>query len=723
MSLRTRYVAVLLGPPLVVLPPVAFFFLSRVLMHHAVNWTALSGGVASAYLFGAVIAATVLNTNAARVERALAEKRDVDQAVSSCLESTVAIAFLYWVVWGGLLVTVAAALVLPTILGIQYFSEAVLLIAVPAMSWTYWAAKDVLLAACGDVQALRYTGRLYSVRVKITLVFIGFFAASVGAIVLLISATVASRLGEDMAQEITRNAIWIVIATSLAFATATYFLARDVTRPLRALSRLAGEMAEGRFDRPARIFADDEIGQVALSFGTTREKLRTLVARVGTRGSAITEGVRMMTDGTDTLVRGALDQTGLVTESDAAVGQVRREARSVLGAVEQVETRTIDTANRATELRASAAEVAKQMDDLFGSLTKSTTGTNEIEAAAREMSRRTSDLSNISSEVLAFVSEMDSTVQQINQTASATADLSRAMRVDADRGRGAVDQTVEGILRAQESTRRTVSTFEELQQSLGKIDQVLVFIDEVTNRTNLLSFNAAIIAAQAGENDSGFSVIADEIRQLADRTREATKEIAAIVRGVQPIARGAVKALGEGVATVDRSVELATEASAALAQIVGSADRSLDMSRGISTALQEQSNAGRHLHSLASNLSDTVAEIHRATEGQEHAIHLLAVEADLVHDIAYRVQHAAHEQVQVGEGISAGMEHVAADIHMIRERLESQLLQAESIANASQLTLTIAEKNSTIAEQFSSALQSLVQTGHDFELEVGRFAL
>src|SRR5581483_8812804 len=294
------------------------------------------------------------------------------------------------------------------------------------------------------------------------------------------------------------------------------------------------------------------------------------------------------------------------------------------------------------------------------------------------------------------------------------ADLSQQVQQNADEGRKAVRDTVEGIRHAQSSTRKTSEAFESLQQSLGQIDQILLFIDEVTNRTNLLSFNAAIIAAQAGQNDFGFSVIADEVRQLAERTRSATKEISTILRGLQPVTRQAMDAMNEGVTRVDDTVALANNAVAALETILGSASKSLEMSQSISAALQEQTRATRHLHAVTAKMSDTISEIDRGTQGQAEATRLLAGEAERVRDIASLVQEASREQLASAGGIARAMEEIAAGVKLIGERLVRQITHTDQVAGASKVTLTIARKNDDIANQFSAALMALVESGRAF---------
>jgi methyl-accepting chemotaxis protein len=721
MRLSRTFPAAMLIPPLFVLLPVALAFLFRVLR--------LGGAVAlrtaliafAAYGLGAVVSAIVIARAARRVDADLAARRDPSDSVSSALSRTTFAGLIVWVGWGLIVAMAGCTILHRTLLGIQYFAEAAAILAAPAMAWTYWAGKGMLLRATRSAPHIAWSGRTWSVGMKIGMVFVGFFIVSAGALVLLTASYVASQLGEETAYAIGRAGLLIAAATAVVFAFATWFLARDVTAPMHELVRLAEAMAQGEFAIEPRIFADDEIGKLARSFGATRIKLRSLLEGVGNRGGSITQGVIMMSAGTESLVSNAHEQSGMVAESTSALASVTDQAQSVLDDTERATELTYDSAGRATELRASFTEVGARMDDLLVSVEKSSSAATEIDAAARETANRTMNLSGIGSDLLAFVTQMDATVAQIMRTAQSTAELSDQVQSNAIAGRQAVEATVNGIRAAQDSTRRTAGAFDALQKSLGQIDQILLFIDDVTNRTNLLSLNAAIIAAHAGRNDYGFSVIADEVRQLAERTRTATKEIAAIIRNVQPIAQQAVEALEEGVKNVDTTVDLAGNASTALEKILGSAGRSLEMTRQISHALEEQSKASRHLHGVTANMSDHISEMHRATQGQAEATRMLAAEGERVRDIATQVKRATEEQNVAANGIADAMEQIAHDIRTIRDRLERQLQQAEQIASASKLTLSIAERNNTIAEQFRTSLQTLVSSGRDFEAEVARF--
>ncbi len=521
--------------------------------------------------------------------------------------------------------------------------------------------------------------------------------------------------------QITLYTFIIALLTTVIFSMAAYFLARDVTAPLRELRTLAGEMAQGNFDVAPRVFSDDEVGQLADSFSETRANLRRLLGRVGGSGTTITQGVRVITGGTESLLTRARDQAQLTENSTTSLENVRGGIRSVLAAADTVTALTEDSSSRALQLQASAEQVVRSTENLFQSVEKSSASTVEMDASMREMSQRNELLAGISEEVLSFVTQMDSTITELRDAAQSTAAISRHVSEDAEAGGDAVNKMVEGINLSRELTNSTAATIDQLQSSVGQITQILKVIEEITNRTNLLALNAAIIAAQAGEHGLGFGVVADEIRELAERTRGSTKEISAIIKAVQIGSRQAVHKVKEGVTSVEANVRLAENASSSLTKIVDSAARSYDMATKISRALEEQATASRHLHEVTSQMSEAITEMNRASREQARGTEALAQEAERVREIAAQVKTATDEQSQAGRGIAAALEKIAEDAREMRDHLQHQMTETERIAQAARTMLDIAQENDAIAREFNATVQNLVLSGRNFESEVARF--
>jgi methyl-accepting chemotaxis protein len=824
MSFTRRYLTRLLVPPAIVTLPLAFFFLTQVIQLTLQSGLTLALLLIVLYAGGAAAFGLLLRKPVSAVEEAVESHGDASVAMSHCLDRTKSLAVVLWLLGGLVFASLATLLIMRSALGFGYFFVAALIAAFPSIAWSYAAGKHLLIAYTANVPQRHYTGREFSLGIKVAVMFMGTFLVAALVLVELISSKVSTTL-EDLAiassserfdrvyarvdvsagreeqtldllqselpteyalhlirpdgsikstkdsltseeiaairkigrgdssafisphvckfrplrngsivvlsipwtpyasipRQITAYTVVVALLTMLAFALAAYFLARDIRIPLAEMRALAKEMAQGNFDVAPRVFADDEICGLAESFGETRLNLRRLLGRVGGSGTTITEGVRVITGGTETLLSRSREQSELTESSSLAVENMRGGISHSLQAADGVNDLTQDASSRALELQASSEEVARSMDYLFQSVEKTSSSTTQMNAAMGEMSNRTEVLSGIGEEVLSFVAEMDSTIEELRATSQSTASLSRQVREDAEAGGEAVGKTVEGINLTRDLTESTASTLDELQRSVGQITHIVSVIEEITNRTNLLALNAAIIAAQAGEQGAGFTVVADEIRELAERTRGSTKEISAIIKAVQSGSRAAVAKVNEGVTRVQDNVRLAENAAASLAKIVESSTRSYEMATRISSGLDEQAKASRHLHEVASRMSDHIAEINRASREQAMSTQLMARESERVREIAAQVKNATQEQSQAGRGITTALERIAEDARNMRDLLERQLHETDRIADASRTMLDIALANDAVAREFNTTVQSLVSSGSNFEQEVARF--
>lgn len=829
LNVRESYWLWIIGAPLTVAATAAFLVLSQALQLDRGEWITVVLLWAGCYA-GAKLA-LMGGLNGAINDVASASRESISRALSDLLIATTRRIVLGMLVAFAAFTLLATLLVLPTVNGLFAFSVAAFITSTFAAVFAYIASKRILVRESLNWSGVEYVGSEVPIGRKLGIIFAAIFFAAAGAIVLLATARVSSRLEQlaisaenetftqlynvaaatpnldsselaklssyandrfslfvidpkrkavtaerlrnrerisedeirkviavkngssaafvaphvmsfrtlpdgrifvmeipfehfaEAPRQITIYALFVALGTALIVFAVTYFMSRDISSPLRKVRRMAAAMAEGDFSDESHVFGDDEISTLGRSFAASRKNLRTLMERISGTGHVVAEGVRVISQGADSLIARAHEQSDLTRNSSTSVSAVRNGAVSVLASAEAVTAGATDTTSRASELQASAEEVARSMDHLTESVEKISSSILQMSSSAVEMSRRTDVLAHIGEEVSTFVTEMDSTVTELQRNANATAEISNDVRSSAAEGTEAVQRSVSSSQTATEVTQRASQVIHELTGRISQITEILRVIEEIAGQTNLLSLNAAIIAAQAGEEGAGFTVVADEIRELATRTRKSVTEISTIVRAIQQGSSQAVTAIEEGVARVSENLRTAREASATLVRIESSAQNSYDMSKKMAAALDQQASAARHLRDATVTMSDHIHEINRATQEQAESASMLANETERVRDIAFQVKSSTEQQSTAARGITLAMSDVTADMITIRDLLQSQLDDASRIETAAEQILSIAASNDSIAREFSMTLQQLLERGEIFESEVAKFRL
>ncbi|MGE5111586.1 MAG: methyl-accepting chemotaxis protein [Acidobacteriaceae bacterium] len=232
----------------------------------------------------------------------------------------------------------------------------------------------------------------------------------------------------------------------------------------------------------------------------------------------------------------------------------------------------------------------------------------ELSSAATQTSQSAVTQKDQATQVAAAMQEMSSTVLQVSDNATKAAESARRAGETARNGGLIVGETVDVIQNLASSTRNTSAKIQELGKSSDQIGQIIGVIDDIADQTNLLALNAAIEAARAGEQGRGFAVVADEVRKLAERTTQATKEIAQMIKTIQEETQRAVDAMEAGTSAVEHGVESATKAGTSLQEIIRASEQVDDMITHIATAATEQSSATQQVNANMEQIAKLVQE-------------------------------------------------------------------------------------------------------------------
>ena len=346
------------------------------------------------------------------------------------------------------------------------------------------------------------------------------------------------------------TAVVIVIGIFIGWLIAR-FLARNLADVVTAAQALGG----GNMSARSSVVTKDEVGTLAQSFNQMGDKLQANLVRE--------------------------------REQQAKTEQFMVEAKRVLGNLAQGDLTDQMTGACDGDLAQIKASLNAAITNLTGTLAtvriaseSVSTGAEQITNGNEDLSQRTSEQASSLEETSSAMEEMTSTVKQNADNAKQANQLAIAARDVANKG-GAV-------------TIRAVEAMDEINKSSKKIADIITVIDEIAFQTNLLALNAAVEAARAGEHGRGFAVVAAEVRNLAQRSATAAKEIKGLIN--------------ESVQRVTDGSELVKQSGKTLEEIVGSVKRVTDIIAEITAASQEQASGIDQVNKAIMQMDETTQQ-------------------------------------------------------------------------------------------------------------------
>jgi methyl-accepting chemotaxis protein len=305
-----------------------------------------------------------------------------------------------------------------------------------------------------------------------------------------------------------------------------------------------------------------------------------------------------------------------------------REAEEQKVAAEQAMSAAQAQEAKVTKLLATMSHVASDSAEIARQVALA----SEALAAQVEEVNQGVDVQNKRTEETATsMEEMNATVLEVAKNSSAAAQAADSAREQAQKGAGIVAQSVAAIGQVHERATLLKTQMAALGKQAGDISRILDVISDIADQTNLLALNAAIEAARAGDAGRGFAVVADEVRKLAEKTMNATKEVGEVIGSIQTGAQDNIKSVETAGKTIDLATGLANQSGEALQHIVELVILTSDQVRSIATAAEEQSAASEEINRAVEDIRRVTAETSDGMNSSAQAVTGLA-------DLAQKLQ-------------------------------------------------------------------------------------
>jgi methyl-accepting chemotaxis protein WspA len=404
-----------------------------------------------------------------------------------------------------------------------------------------------------------------------------------------------------------KSMLILLIGGGLACLTAAlaiaFLLGRSVLRPLTSLTAAVNQVAAGDQSARAGVFGKDEIGQVAVQFNHMAQAIADNQARERQATTELWNKVDLLLE----VVRKATagDLTGRVTVAGSdAIGQLGGELARMFDnlrlLLDRVQKAGIQVTTSTTEIAASARQ-------------QESTGVEQAQTSVEVLSTT----KEISANTAQLLKAMEEVTQLTEHTSSATA--------TAQGGLGRMDQTMQRMVSATDSINAKLAA---LSDKASNINNVLTTITKVADQTNILSLNAAIEAEKAGDAGRGFSVVAAEIRRLADQTSIATWDIEQMLKEMQSAVSASVMGMDKFSEEIKRSVDEIRDVGDGLKTVIDQVQKLAPRFDMVLEGMQSQAVG-------ASQISETMTQLNEATQ---QAVDALKATSEAVQQLQYAAQ-------------------------------------------------------------------------------------
>jgi len=514
----------------------------------------------------------------------------------------------------------------------------------------------------------------------------------------------------------------MVVALLLASVTASR-LREQIALPLEDLGRSAGAMERGDLSVATNVDRRDEIGRLATAFNRTREGLRVLVAHVRESALAIGEDTRVLSDESTGMFEQARVQQATVSEASSLVDRVGSSAREVRDTVDGIAATATETSSSVTELDATARRIDEHMDTLFETIDGAVSSITQMSAAANQIAVNADGVGGATHSTSSSVEVLRASVKSVEANAKRCEDLATRVSDSAERGSGVVGQVIAGMEQIQGNFQGLEAIVADLSARSEAIDEVVKVIQAVVAETNLLALNASIISSHAGEHGRAFAVVAQEVKNLADRTAGSTREISEAMEAVRGGIGAAVSAVGDGAQLVHRGVGLSEQAGTALDDIRQSANESGQMVFEIVRATAEQSGDIDVVDGAMKALDGGVKQITVGIHEQDKVASELLNGVEQMRQLAHEVKVATSEQSRQSRHMSHAVEEVAHGVNAILSPAADQHRDIGSIIEALGVFEHQTTETTRRAEAMRQFSESLSDRAEQLEAAVGRFTV
>ncbi len=510
----------------------------------------------------------------------------------------------------------------------------------------------------------------------------------------------------------------------LAGLAVAFLLQRALATPIKSLIEISKSIAEGDLSRDVGRAADDEIGALSGAISAMLQNLRRIVGEIQVTSRKVDAVAGDLEKHTGEVSKGASLQGDEIMKVSESVREMDRIVGEVSSQFESLSTALDDSSSSTLELKSSIDEVSAFADQLASEVEKISSSLIEMDASMTQNVEYLDSLSASSEQTATTAEELAASSAEVGRFAQESRQLAEdVMQLAKERGSNALEELVKVTRR----NKDLVDSFSQLINSLGEksasIGDIVDAIREVADQINLLSLNASIIAAQAGEHGKGFAVVAEEVGNLSVTTTESVQRIEEVIKSVRKDVDDAVEMMKEVSEGTESSISTADQTGVVLKDIEDHSSQSANRARQIAEAASEQVNRSQDILKVVTKNLEEVLQIKRTVDEQQSGSKLIVASTDEIMDATKKLKHSTSEQAKESGVISQGVAETLDFSRKMKEAMDKEQEASREIVGSLGRIADVADKTGTAMKTLEAVVHDLSTLADKLGPEVARFRL
>lgn len=430
-----------------------------------------------------------------------------------------------------------------------------------------------------------------------------------------------------------------------------------VKKPVMEINAAIDRITSGDLLIKVPVQRDDEIGSIAKGVSFLAEKLSASILKIDSISANVTKGARQLQETFDN-VRCTVDkEQQFTTEVSHSVREVNESQKQINSATDKLLALSGDNVSALLEMSATSEQIAGSADQLNSNLQNSYSTLAELTRSAQQIAEMSREVSQAVEHSSVSVADVYGSVKKVENFVKESAELSqKTTSLVSEQGMSAVTEATERMNSVRGFMNSLTAVIEKLNARSQDIGNIVTVIEGITDMTRLLSLNAQIIAAQAGSAGKGFSVVAEEMKGLSDKTAHSTRQIESIVTDINSEIGEVVTGITETVILMNDADSVVNKTAAVLGDILTVSRQASEMAKSIEHASLDQTSGLERVVSATDQIKQRILEVDRAATEQDKSTAFLLKNISPIREAMEMTKRATEEQARNTRLISSNLE-------------------------------------------------------------------